>query len=147
MIEIQVFDETKRPEETVKDEIIDFLFVQLEQYGDPREQISQCADYALKLTNSFGGYMLTARSEERLVGAVIINKTGMGGYIPANILVYIATHKEVRGQGVGKKLMSKALDLVDGDMKLHVEPDNPARFLYEKFGFTNKYLEMRYSKS
>jgi hypothetical protein len=23
------------------------------------------------------------------------------------------------------------------------EPDNPAKFLYEKLGFTNKYLEMR----
>ncbi len=34
----------------------------------------------------------------------------------------------------------------DGDIALHVEPDNPARFLYEKYGFTNKYLEMRYKR-
>jgi len=76
-----------------------------------------------------------------------VNKTGMGGYIPENILVYIATHNEHRGKGIGKELMKKTLDLAEGDVKLHVEHDNPARFLYEKFGFTNKYLEMRYKKN
>jgi ribosomal protein S18 acetylase RimI-like enzyme len=33
-----------------------------------------------------------------------------------------------------------------GNIALHVEPDNPAKILYEKLGFTNKYLEMRLIK-
>ncbi|MCB0741696.1 MAG: GNAT family N-acetyltransferase, partial [Chitinophagaceae bacterium] len=65
------------------------------------------------------------------------------GYIPENILVYIAVHKSYRGKGLGKELMKKTMDRAKGSIALHVEPDNPAKFLYEKLGFTNKYLEMR----
>lgn len=71
----------------------------------------------------------------------------MSGYIPENILVYIATNKHLRGKGIGKSLMTKAIDLCKGDIALHVEKDNPAKFLYEKLGFTNPYLEMRLKKS
>jgi ribosomal protein S18 acetylase RimI-like enzyme len=67
----------------------------------------------------------------------------MEGYIPENILVYIAVDGSQRGKGIGKTLMQKAISLAQGDIALHVEPDNPARHLYEKLGFTNKYLEMR----
>ena len=67
----------------------------------------------------------------------------MDGYIPENILVYIATHKEYRGKGIGKKLMEETLNFAKGDIALHVEANNPARRLYEKYGFTNPYLEMR----
>ena len=84
--------------------------------------------------------------EKELVGVVVINQTGMEGYIPENILVYIATHNGYRGKGIGKKLMQKAIETTKGNIALHVEPDNPARLLYEKLGFTNKYLEMRLTK-
>jgi ribosomal protein S18 acetylase RimI-like enzyme len=67
----------------------------------------------------------------------------MGGYIPEHILVYIAVYPSTRGQGVGKQLMQTAIDLLPGGIALHVEPENPARKLYEALGFTNKYLEMR----
>ncbi|MEZ5050412.1 MAG: GNAT family N-acetyltransferase [Saprospiraceae bacterium] len=81
--------------------------------------------------------------EQEIVGATVVNKTGMDGYIPENILVYIAIHKDFRGKGIGKKLMSKAIEMSNGDIALHVEPNNPAKILYEKLGFKNKYLEMR----
>jgi ribosomal protein S18 acetylase RimI-like enzyme len=43
--------------------------------------------------------------------------------------------------------MTEAINLAKGDIALHVEPDNPARHLYQKLGFDNKYLEMRLKKS
>ena len=55
-------------------------------------------------------------------------------------------HNKARGKGVGKKIMQKAIEIADGDIALHVEPNNPAKFLYEKLGFENKYLEMRLKK-
>lgn len=70
----------------------------------------------------------------------------MDSYIPENILVYIATHRDYRGKGLGKELMKIAINTTEGDIALHVDPDNPAIRLYEKLGFVNKYLEMRLKK-
>jgi ribosomal-protein-alanine N-acetyltransferase len=39
-----------------------------------------------------------------------------------------------------------AIENTEGNIALHVEPDNPAKNLYERMGFTNKYLEMRLNK-
>jgi ribosomal-protein-alanine N-acetyltransferase len=126
-------------------EVVDFLFTHLDQYGDKREDIKKCMNYALSEEPGYGGFVVFARDTEsgKIAGAVIVNETGMEGYIPENLLVYIAVHGGYRGKGLGKSLMNKAIETAEGDIALHVEPDNPARFLYEKLGFTNKYLEMR----
>ncbi|MCB0662239.1 MAG: GNAT family N-acetyltransferase [Saprospiraceae bacterium] len=130
------------------DEVAGFLHAHLDQYGDAINDIKKALAYAQKDAASHGGSVLVARNEnEKIVGAVVINKTGMSGYIPENILVYIAVHEEMRGKGLGKKLMQHIIKVTDGDIALHVEPDNPAKFLYEKLGFENKYLEMRLKKS
>lgn len=143
---LKVFNSLQKPTETEKEEIIDFLFTHLENFGDPKDQIQKAIDFSLQEYTSFGGFVLVGHDESGILGAVVVNKTGMKGYIPDNILVYIATHNQHRGKGLGKQLMRKAIELADGDVALHVEPDNPARYLYEKIGFTNKYLEMRYKK-
>ena len=122
------------------DRVADFLFQHLEQYGDERQDIMKCINYVFDK----GGSITVAHEDNEIKGAVITNKTGMAGYIPENILVYIAVHNSTRGKGVGRKLMEHVIDHVEGDIALHVEPDNPAKSLYEKIGFTNKYLEMRY---
>ena len=140
---IKILNPANKPELREKNEIIDFLYTQLEEFGDPKEQIQKAVEYSLKEIPSFGGFILQMKEKEQLVGVVVINSTGMGGYIPENILVYIATHKEYRGKGLGKQLMNKASQIADGDIALHVEQDNPAKFLYEKVGYVNKYLEMR----
>ena len=129
-----------------KKEIVDFLHEHLDQYRDSKPDIERCINFALKEINSFGGFILVSTENDLINGAVIVNRTGMGGYIPENILVYIATHKDFRGKGVGKKLMEITINETKGDIALHVEPNNPARFLYEKYGFTNPYLEMRLKK-
>ncbi|MFT4780184.1 MAG: ribosomal protein S18 acetylase RimI-like enzyme [Flavobacteriales bacterium] len=146
MLETIVFDEKNTPSTSKKKEIIDFLFDHLEQYGDPKEDIGKAIDYAVKAHTSFGGFTLVLQDNNEIRGAVVMNQTGMGGYIPENILVYIATHKDHRGTGLGKKLMSKAIEISEGDIALHVEANNPAQHLYSKLGFTNPYLEMRLKK-
>lgn len=143
-MKIKTFNPFNKPSINEKNKFIDFLYEHLDEFGDPREEIEQCINYTIKETPSFGGFILVGYLEESISGVVIVNQTGMKGYIPENILVYIATHKDHRGKGVGKQLMQKALDLAKGDVALHVEPNNPAKFLYEKLGFNNKYLEMRY---
>jgi [ribosomal protein S18]-alanine N-acetyltransferase len=103
----------------------------------------KCINFALDDKKKFGGFILISKDNGQITGAVVVNKTGMQGYIPENILVYIAVDKQYRGKGLGKQLMTKTFDMAEGSIKLHVEPENPARYLYEKLGFTSKYLEMR----
>lgn len=121
------------------DDIASFLEVHLDKYGDKKSDILKCIDYVY----SRGGFIVLGTEDEQIAGAVVVNETGMDGYIPENILVYIAVHENQRGKGMGSKLMQFALDKAKGSVALHVEPDNPAKKLYEKLGFTNKYLEMR----
>ena len=146
MVQTKVFNTKNKPNLEEKNNLIDFLFDNLQEYGDPKSDIEKAVDYALKEKTSFGGFILVSYLENEISGVVVVNQTGMKDYIPENILVYIATHKNHRGKGIGKALMQKTIDVAKGDIALHVEPDNPARFLYEKIGFTSKYIEMRYKK-
>ncbi len=146
MTTTKIFDPINKPNATEKMEIIDFLFDHLQEFGDPKKDIQKAIDFSLKEFTSFGGFTMLIHEDNVLVGATVINQTGMGGYIPENILVYIATHKDYRGKGFGKTLMQKAIDYAQGDIALHVEANNPAKILYEKLGFTNPYLEMRLKK-
>lgn len=146
MAQTKIFDTKNKPSELEKEALIDFLYDNLQEYGDPKPDIEKAVNYALKETTSFGGFILMSQLNEDISGVVVVNQTGMKDYIPENILVYIATHKKLRGKGIGKELMQKSIDHAKGSIALHVEPDNPARFLYEKVGFSSKYIEMRYRK-
>ncbi len=141
--EIKLFTPEKKlaPEERSK--VVHFLFNHLDEYGDLAKDIDKAIAYALSESEDKGGFVLTLNDDDQVIGSVVVNKTGMSGYIPENILVYIAMNRDYRGQGLGKKMMKKTIENCEGDIALHVEPDNPAKFLYEKMGFDNKYLEMR----
>lgn len=130
----------------IKNQVAEFLFEHLDEFGDNILDIKNCLDYALSNYPHQGGFVLLAKEQGEIVGAVVMCQTGMEGFVPENLLVYIAVHKEHRGVGLGKKLMQKAIDMAKGNIALHVEPNNPAKYLYEKLGFTNKYLEMRLNK-
>lgn len=142
-----IYNSNLKPSEKQKREVVDFLHNHLDEYGDPKTHILKCLEYATCENNtSPGGFALLIKDKNAIQGITIVNQTGMSGYIPENILVYIAVNKDSRGKGVGKALMKKAIELAEGDIALHVEPDNPAKFLYEKLGFSSKYLEMRLKK-
>lgn len=145
-MEIKRFNQQNPPQKAEREAIAHFLYEHLDAYGDPLEDIEKCIAYAMGEEGKPGGFILSCQENGQTACAVIVNKTGMGGFIPENILVYIATHRDFRGKGIGKKMMQEAIQTAEGDVALHVEPENPAKRLYENLGFTNKYLEMRYKK-
>lgn len=120
-----------------------FLHRHLDQYGDPIDDIRAAIVRAVGEGAHDGGTVTMAEVDGELVGVVVTNDTHLEGYVPENLLVYVATHGDYRGRGIGKALMRCAVDACRGSIALHVEPDNPAVGLYRSLGFTNKYLEMR----
>ena len=126
--------------------LVEFFYEHLDRFGDSKEAISECLEYAMSDQEGKGGYVVLALEDDRIVGAVIMIKTGMKLYIPEYFLVYIAVHADKRNRGLGGKLLSQVFEKTDGDIALHVEYDNPAKRLYEREGFKSKYAEMRYSK-
>ena len=147
MLEYKIIKkESDFPTELSRNQFIDFLFEHLERFGDTKEAISKSIDYAFSDTEGKGGFLLAAYDENKLIGELIMNKTGMEGYIPENILVYVAVDGTVRGKGYGRQICNKAIEIAKGDVALHVEYDNPAKRLYERLGFTTKYAEMRLLK-
>lgn len=148
MTTTKLYSKKNLPQKTERTTLIKFLYDHLDQYGDAEEDIAKAVSYALGEDGKPGGLIITARDEssDNISGVCVINQTGMSGYIPENILVYIATDREVRGKGIGKKILQTAIESTEGDIALHCEPDNPAKFLYEKIGFQSKYLEMRLKK-
>lgn len=137
-------DESTRFRRDHLERVATFLDRHLDAYGDPVEQIERCLREASSRAPELGGTVtVAADGDDTIVGVVVTRRTHMGGYAPENLLVYVATHGERRGEGIGRRVMEAALAAVDGAVALHVEPDNPARHLYERLGFTHKYLEMR----
>lgn len=147
MLEIKKLGKESDFDENLTREIfVDFLFDHLDQFGDSKEAINKCIDFAFGKDGKLGGFLLAAYYEGKLVGALIINNTGMSGYIPEHILVYVAVDASYRGKGFGKQIVERAISDCSGDVKLHVEYENPAKRLYERIGFTTKYAEMRFKK-
>jgi [ribosomal protein S18]-alanine N-acetyltransferase len=126
-----------------REAFVAFLAEHLEPYGDPPHHIDASIEYAFSDSDGRGGVLFAAMEGDTLVGAMVVNDTGMGGYIPRNHLVYVAVDASKRGKGIGSKLMGALREACEGDIALHVEYDNPARKLYERLGFTSKYAEMR----
>lgn len=134
------------PENLTQKDIVDFLYTHLERFRDTSFAISKAIDYAFSNEPGKGGFVILANTGDKLCGVLVMINTGMEEFIPENILVYLAVHSAIRNRGIGSELLEKALEIVKGDIALHVEYDNPARHLYERYGFTSKYAEMRWQK-
>ncbi|MDD2634630.1 MAG: GNAT family N-acetyltransferase [Bacteroidales bacterium] len=144
MLTFDIIKEEKDFKNLSRKQCIDFLYTHLDKFRDEKEDISKCIDYAMQKECGKGGFVLSAYKEKDLVGILVMNNTGMSGFIPENILVYIAVDQNFRGNGIGGKIIEKAISLTKGNIKLHVEYDNPAKRLYERVGFKSKYAEMRF---
>jgi ribosomal protein S18 acetylase RimI-like enzyme len=141
---VEIYNEEDLKKYSSREEFVDFLYEHLDRFGDTKSAINKCIDYAFSKSEGKGGFLLGAFEDNKLIGALVMNKSGMAEYIPEYILVYIAVNSNYRGRGIGKQIIDKAKSLSDGDIKLHVEYDNPAKRLYEREGFENKYAEMRF---
>ncbi len=134
------------PEWASWDDMVMYFHETMKPYEDKPEDVERALHYVFTPGEGQGGFLELVRLDGELVGACLMLRTGMKGYIPEWILLMVTVDPKTRGKGIGGKLIQKCLDQADGDVKLHVEYDNPAKRLYERIGFTTKYAEMRYMK-
>ena len=129
-----------------KSAVVGFLCEHTENTN--HQNAKEAVEYAVKHKPSFGGFVLTAEKDQQVVAVVVANRTGMEGYNPKNIFVYVSLHKKYRNdETLVKQLMQKAIRYADGDVALHVEPNNPALKMYQNMGFKAQYLELRLNKA
>jgi GNAT superfamily N-acetyltransferase len=133
------------PPEATATDVARFLEGALQPFHDPRKDIARGISDALSPEPPGRGFVVLAMLEGSLAGALVMLRTGMTGYVPENLLLYVAVAPEHRGKGIGGRLCRQAMDAVDGEVKLHVEYENPARRLYERRGVESRYAEMRWS--
>jgi len=146
-LDIEIADEeTGLPPWAERPALVRFLHEDMKPYEDRVEDIERALDYVFSKEPGMGGRIILGAWEGALVGAVVMLRTGMKGYIPENVLLFVGVSPSMRGKGIGGILIRRAIDAVEGDVKLHVEYENPAKRLYERIGFTTKYAEMRFQK-
>ena len=130
------------------DTLAGFLHESLKPYEDTRGDIKKALQHIFETGCSPQGFLVLGLqpSEDRLAGAAVIHFTPWSGYVPENLLLFIAVDPSFRKRGIGRTLLETAVAHCEGAVKLHVEHDNPARRLYEQAGFTSEYAEMRLSR-
>lgn len=140
---IKVDTERDFPEWLTMDALVSFFHNKMKPYHDTPADVRRGLAYALSEEPGMGGFVVVASRGHEVLGGLTMLHTGMKGYIPENLLLFVAVDPVLRGQGIGGRIIRESLKYCDGAVKLHVEPDNPAGRLYQRLGFETKYHEMR----
>lgn len=127
-------------------ELVDFLHQTMKPWQDSHGDISRGLEYVFSKEQGKGGFLILAEEQKSICGALLMLNTGMGGFVPENLLLFVSVDPSQRGKGLGTKLIELSLAECKGAVKLHVDYENPAKRLYERLGFKNKYAEMRLAR-
>ncbi|TNJ42118.1 GNAT family N-acetyltransferase [Tamlana fucoidanivorans] len=142
-MEIKIFDAFTRLSTMNINQITNFLHKYSGDFKDSKFGIRKSIMYAAKEIPGIGGYVLVIEDATDIVGAAVVNKTGMKDYIPENILVNLAIKPSYRGKGIAKTLIRQLKSYCKGSIALHINPENPAIALFKKEGFKVANIEMR----
>ena len=144
---IKTFDAFNRMSFLTINRITKFLHQHLEDCNDDKSAIRQSLLYAAKEVPGLGGYAFITKDKGMIVGAVVVNKTGMKDYHPENLLVYLAVHKEYRNKGIATKLLNEATKYCNGNFSLRIPKKSSAISIFEKNGFTSEKIQMTLYKN
>ncbi len=145
---VVVNNEAEIPNWTDLSGLVEFFHHTMKPYHDSAPDVRKGLLHAMGTGQLSRGFLVLARcrASGKLVGGLTMLDTGMGGFVPENLLLFVAVDPTLRGKGLGKQIIDLAISKANGAVKLHVEKENPARRLYNRLGFTEKYVEMRFAR-
>ena len=123
--------------------IVNFIFANQVGSEDTKINIYRSVEYALSPYKYQGGFVLLAEKNKSILGSVVINRTNMEGYVPKNLMVYLAADPNSAIPDFEKTLLSKVIQLTSSEVACHITVDNPAMKIFEDVGFKKNLFEMR----
>lgn len=124
--------------EKSKDDFINTIKTWLSPYDDSVAETLDAIENAMK-----EGFLLIAKRNEKEQGICIIVNTAFEWFIPTYHLAYIGVKSGNEGLGIASKMIKRALKLTDGNLSLHVDPENKRAIkLYNRLGFKHVYDRM-----
>lgn len=126
--------------------IVNFIFNNQVGSQDTKINIYRSVEYALSPYKYQGGFVLLAEKNKSILGSVVVNRTNMEGYVPKNLMVYLAADPDSAIPDFEKILLSKVIQLTSSELACHITVDNPAMKIFEDVGFKKNFFEMRLKK-
>ncbi|WP_225312684.1 GNAT family N-acetyltransferase [Pseudotamlana haliotis] len=123
-----------------------FIYANSGEFRDSKSAIRKSLLYAAKEIAGLGGFVFLMEHKTEIVGAVVVNKTGMNEYLSENILVYIAVKEEFADQGIASELIKHTKSYCRGAIAIHINKNNPMIKLFENEGFEARNIEMRLTR-
>ena len=117
-----------------KTELVNFLNTYQENPELDLSIIKHLVDYALKEIYSFGGFIVTEEDDQKIIGVMVINNTGMQGYMPNNLIVASAFIPGMLIQGASKRLIQKAIHFTKGDIAYLINSPQEKEQLQKNLG-------------
>ncbi|WP_242155084.1 GNAT family N-acetyltransferase [Aestuariivivens sediminis] len=140
---IKTFDAFTRLSLMDINRITNFLYQYSGEFKDSKIAIRKSILYAAKEIPGLGGYVFVMEEYNEILGAIVVNRTGMNEYMPENLLVNVAVKEGKRGKGIGKSLIKHTKKYCKGDIGTYINIRNPVIKLFEKQGFKVKNVELR----
>lgn len=124
--------------------IVKFLYTHARDI--PAHTAREAVDCVLKHTPSFGGFILADWHERQLRAVVMVNRTGMSGFGPENLITFAVVRKEEEFPlPILEQLIREAMNLADGEIAFHLPKRHPAIKVFQELGFQQDFVELRFS--
>ncbi|GLU42879.1 GNAT family N-acetyltransferase [Allomuricauda sp. NBRC 101325] len=145
---IKTYDAYTRLSTMEANRFANFLFEHQEGKKATKTAIRKAIQYSTKDIPGLGGYVFSMEDKDDILGLAVVNKTGMGDYIPENFLVFFVVHRKYRDQGIEQKLLEYTLQYCKGDVAIHITGNNqcPNKQFFEAYGFNETHTEMRLNR-
>ena len=143
---IQAITFLDNPSFILKERITRFILDNSSERDQNYENVWRSVEYALSLSRNQGGFILLAREDGDITGALVINRTSMEDYIPENILIHLVIGAHVNRNIIGEKLLGMAIEITKGKIAVRLNKDHPDLSLYEIMGFRERYIEYQLQK-